>query len=466
MTKLKPIPIHINDNPTYTKPPIEEFQGNPLIESLNPPANKKEISKLLLRLPKFDPEERTISSSYRMFLPIRLSNFLYPTKDHYEIYRMIYIQIFTGYLYRNPITPAGQRFLYDYPQAPTINPVRHQPSRIMFITGLSGIGKTALIRSILRCLGKAVIRHINYQGHPFTESQIVYLMRNVPSQKTLKAFVREYGEATDELLNEKLYAKSFKGSNTSKSEFSSQFRKIIKAHHLGLLIIDDFHNLSVSDRNCNEILSEIFKFREEMQLPVILIGTYKADKIFTKEFSTNRRFIEGGFYDLERPSSSKNKFWRNLCKHTWKYQWVKKPIPIDDKIIDTLYKFSQGITGIMLNLFILSQIEAIYREIETVDVSLLTKVYKIKFKPLHRILDILEKDHDKYKHDFDDLYLKGWQKMAEQDPLVNSVQELQKQNNQKKDLEIGIIDTESNLNKKSCNKGYTINELHDKVFGE
>ena len=56
--------------------------------------------------------------------------------------------------------------------------------------------------------------------------------------------------------------------------------------------------------------------------------------------------------------------------------------------------------------------------------------------------------------------------MAEQDPLVNSVQELQKQNNQKKDLEIGIIDTESNLNKKSCNKGYTINELHDKVFGE
>lgn len=434
----------INNTPEYTPYPIEEFRGNPLVEAIKfPPSDHDDAIARLMRKPTFDPAERDLPSMMRMLLPARLKNFMFPTSQHVKILKQIYCQVLDGYRFRNPCSPDtqsvmhggnGHRLNYE----PVIDSPASRPATISFLTGLSGMGKSTLIRAAMGTMGRPVIMHSDYQGKPFTESQILYLMRNVPDQCTPKMLCKSYGIYTDSLLATKLYTKPF-STDLSRSGYVDELKKIITNHHLGALVLDEFQNLSLAGtKGLEELISLLINFRDQLGVPIILVGTYRAADLLHGGLSITRRLVEGGFHELKRPQKPDDEDWSAMCEIVWEFQWVKNPVGFSEGILNTLYDCSQGITAIMLALFIAAQVEAIDSGAETVDAKLLKSVYLDQMKPLHQIINALRSGDVALLNNFDDLYIKAFAEINN-DSKLSRLTLLQKKLEEEQERQVGIV---------------------------
>ncbi len=459
-----------NCNPKYNSIPIKQFQGNPLIEALEPPPfdNGQAIDRLSKK-PDFVERERDIATPYRMLLPARLLNFMFPTNKHVSFFNRTYSSIQNGYLTRNPMIPEGQAFLHEAGEGSyisSIDPTERNPGVLMFLTGMSGMGKSALIRAIMRALGKPVIVHSAYNGSPICETQILFLMRNVPDQCSAKNLCMSFGYRTDELLGGNLYGEQFV-QKMSRTDYVTFLREIIATNHIGVLIIDEFQNLSLAKSGGKEeLLALLLNLREELGIPIIVVGTYKTDKILREDDSLKRRIVEGGFLDLERPKSADDEDWHNLCDIMWGYQWIKKPQPFSEEVSQTLYKSSAGNTGIMLNLFVTAQTLAIESGIETITPQLIERVYHERLSPLHGIVNLLQ-DENADLTQYEDLYFNADLTFL-QDPLQSRIHAIKDEIRRKENELIGADQNGHNRNNKKVTKpiAKTLDELYDHVHGK
>lgn len=435
----------INSQPAYTSYPLPEFIGNPLIEALTPlPFTQDDAILRLSSLPLFSETELKLPAALRMFLPARLSRFLFPTTQHVRFLNHLAIQIFDGYSTRNPLSPAGQQYLHHAAgqsyYVPVIDPGTGRLSTISMVCGIPGIGKSTLIRGCMSMLGKPVIRHSNYNGTPFPESQILYLMRNVPDQCSAKPFCKAYGDYTDALLGMPLYTKFFADKSMTRSHYVGELRKIVVSHHVGALILDCVEHLLLGSANdVAEFMAMLINMRDELRVPIILVGTPRAADILKSDVSTSRRIVEGGYHELKRPESSDDPDFAALCEVLWGYQWVTNPVEFSSDMRDLLYDLSQGITGVMITLFIAAQIEAIDSGKEKLSKDLIKRVYDQRFKPLHSILDALRSGKQSIISQYDDLYPKAFSGLKA-DPLLSRIEEIHAQMAAQQERSLGILE--------------------------
>lgn len=381
-------------HPIYHKHPLQEFCGNPLVEVLALlPVELRDKAKLLKRSPIFNINERELDSSLRRLCPARLKDFMFPMSQHVKIFSSVYSNVITGYLKRNPLTPEGQQLLHG----------TGAPSTVTFITGLSGMGKSALIRSIMRAIGSGVIQHSSYNGIPFPETQILYIMQNVPEKCTPKNLCQKLGHQADMLIGKNLCMPSL-SKNLTQADYVATLKKILRGFHVGAIVIDEFQNIKLGrGANKNELLAMISNFRDELGVPIIIVGTPAAERLLEGSISVARRLCDGGFFELRPPISAQDAEWTAFCKAIWQFQWVKNPVEFSDDINRVLYDKCQGITGILLTLFINAQLEAI-GDSERIDENFLKYVYETSMRPLHAAVDALRSNDAAQKIQFDDLY--------------------------------------------------------------
>lgn len=434
----------INSQPTYTSYPLPEFSGNPLIEALAPlPSNQDDAIMRLSSLPMFNEAERGLPAVLRMFLPARLSRFLFPTTQHVRFLNHLAIQVFDGYSTRNPMGPSGQQYLHHAATqsyfVPVIDPGTGRLSTISMVCGIPGIGKSTLIRGCMSMLGKPVIRHSDYGEKPFPETQILYLMRNVPDQCSAKAFCKAYGDYTDALLGMSLYSKFFADKSMTRTHYLSELRRIVVSHHVGALILDCVEHLLLgSPKDVSEFIAMLINMRDELRVPIILVGTPRAAEILKSDVSTSRRIVEGGYHELKRPLSPDDSDFASLCEVLWGYQWVTNVTEFSDGMRDQLYDLSQGITGVMITLFIAAQIEAIDSGEDKLTKDLIKRVYVHRFKPLHSIIDALRSGKQSIIAQYDDLYPQAFEGLKA-DPLLSRIEELRTQMAANQERSLGIM---------------------------
>lgn len=394
-------PITLDEAPIYQKTGAEEIDGNPLIAHLRlPPETDKEAYLRLALKPQFDESEHDLPTAIRRLRINRLRNFFIPTLPvHRRALIGISSQVFDGYIPRNPLTAAGQRILHGSAVDPLIRPT------ISFIAGHSGMGKSTLVDRILSHLGNQTHQHSSFNGVEFPERQILWLRRNVPEHCTVRTLCATFGDYTDRILGINLYSGLFSNlRGGDRNLYLSEIRKIITNHHVGLLVLDEFQNLSLMGIGAQKIIAFLVSLRDELGLPIVVVGTYKALRLLERDLSTARRLVEGGYFDLERPSNSANESWQHLCKIAWNYQWVREPIDYSGDICDALYEVSQGITGIMLSAYISAQLAAIENGSECVNADLILKVFRERMKPLHPAVRVLKSGNPTLVDKFDDLY--------------------------------------------------------------
>ncbi len=394
---------------------IPDFKGNPLIEALPKYLNLQDFIIKIITKPQFDVDERLHGDLERDLYTERIDHCVIPNGSYYRTYKKIYKLFLNAYKHRNPLKALTSQIKYSIASEGKINypeALKKTTADSIFITGLSGMGKTYMIESILKSLFSQIIQHTEYNGTRLDFKQLLYVKFNCPSDASRRALLLNFFKAVDEATQSTNYEKENSNSNLNIHNLENNLKKVCMNHHIGLIVIDELQNLSIAKSGGAKSAMQFFEsIASEAFVSLVFIGTYDCFDIYDGNFSVARRMSKDGVVDLMQPEES-DSYWLKLVEKLWDVQWVRNPTQIFKKkdskndsyneikaknIIDAIYFCTQGITVCTTTLLKHANVYAIEQGLETINSDIIYQVYKEEFKLLHPALQALEeKDYAAY----------------------------------------------------------------------
>jgi hypothetical protein len=130
-----------------------------------------------------------------------------------------------------------------------------------------------------------------------------------------------------------------------------------------------------------------------IKVPVLFIGTPKALELFQPTMRSARRAAQFGSLDWGRFARTENtgsdEEWERFFKRLWKLQWFEHSTPFTDEMMDLFWEYTQGIAHIAVALFYLSQVRAVVAGRESIDRTIVTKVYQEELAMMHPMIAAL-----------------------------------------------------------------------------
>lgn len=367
---------------------LDEIDSNPLAAHLPlAPVSPEACGSALYRVLKYSPQERELPAEIRLLKTFRLKKFIEPPPQARFALQCVMTQVIHSYFERNPLTPLGRKLMHGFPVDLKVKP------EITMITGLPGMGKSTVATAITDYLSSShgqAVYHDTFHGEPVCLKQLTYVRRNLPARATMNSICENFGDTVDSALEENIYAAKFrKIAGRTNTNHVNEMRKIIAAHGIGLLVFDEFQNLSLRGRGAKEVLQMLVNFRDELGVPILVVGTTASRKIFEKDPAAARRLSEGGCFEIQRPTTPHDKWFQQLCREAWNYSWVRDPVDWDDGFFDKLFDVSQGIPAILLTAMQKAQSWAITEGLERVDMDVIQHVYDQFMTPVHAVISAL-----------------------------------------------------------------------------
>ena len=92
--------------------------------------------------------------------------------------------------------------------------------------------------------------------------------------------------------------------------------KVAQKHALGMLVIDEIQHLANSKGKAGNALDFFVTLMNEIKLPIVTIGTYKAIKhVLAKEFTQARRSSGLGEVEFKNIKSGDEDIWDYFIGH-------------------------------------------------------------------------------------------------------------------------------------------------------
>jgi hypothetical protein len=361
----------------YSVPHNKVWQDNPLIEALPDTLSDGDFVKQVGFFPPFDKNVRNLPPHVRLDHLNSVFQFLLPFQNHILLYQRFTRMLRDGYVARNPIPDLGWIKLHgqidQFKTSQKYNVEPHLPHSTLgfLIMGLSGVGKTMGVETVLR-LVKQIYWHEEYKGHSLNHPQLVWLKLDCPEDASLKAMVKSFFGELDRLFGQRYTHKYYKDTKTA-AQILPDVARLAGFYRLGVLIIDEIQALNRAKSGGDEVMLQFFtRLSNIMQIPVILIGTPKAKEVLNGALHQMRRNAGQGVFHWE-PMNNDTQFTR-FTKALWRYQFTATHTPIDDLLQKKLYEESFGIADFACKIYMLAQERAINKKTEVITTELLEQV--------------------------------------------------------------------------------------------
>ncbi|MDQ8734247.1 ATP-binding protein [Paenibacillus sp. LHD-38] len=422
----------------------EEFdpmhQHNVYLAALPSILSDREAAYQLRLEPAYLESERQLSIEYRQHAVQRLVNVVQPTANQLELHQRFSRVIRSGYVTRNPLSAewnkqlrsAFPNLLWDEVNEYT-KPVISPSATGFSIIGTSGVGKTKSVERVLAYYPQLIVHH-EYNGNAFDRHQLVWLKLECPYNGSLKALVLNFFQSVDVVMGTDFYRK-FHKSRRSADELLPDMAIIASSLGLGVLVIDEIQRLSLAHSGGAEKMLNFFvKLNNQIGVPVVIVGTHKAQNILTKELAQIRRGLGQG--DMIWSNQENDEQWQLFVKKIWKYQFTTVETPLDNKLKDALYEESQGILDIAVKLYMLTQWSVIGQSNEKITPAIIKDIARECMKSAQPILSALRngrtEDLIKYgdviplSQEYLEDYLKTQKERVILDGRLNTLQNQQK----------------------------------------
>lgn len=242
--------------------------------------------------------------------------------------------------------------------------------------------QTTTINRVLSNIPQVII-HNEYKGTHFNQIQLVWLKLEAPSNSSLKALCLQFFMKVDELLGTNNY-KKYVSRNMSVDSMLPLISQVAHNIGLGLLVIDETQN--IKKRGADQIMN-FFVYLINTGINLCLIGTPGAYDLFGKELRMTRR-LTGNAEIIYNNMKYGNEF-SFLLESVWRYQWTRNFVHYNEEFGKVIYEETQGISDLVIKLFVYSQQEAIESGKEELTINLIRKVAKEKFRLLQPMLDAI-----------------------------------------------------------------------------
>lgn len=386
---------------TYTPSPVPEYKDNPLIEALPPILSEQDAATLIAHFPAREDRERSLPKEVRLHCIDRLRNVVQPLPVHLELESAISALIRSGYVSRNPMMASTWRHLHTLSTDHRAMANFHSSASTFSLVGLSGIGKTTALDSILRLYPQTIL-HKNYKNKEFIHTQIVWLKIECPFDGSLSGLCRAFFRAVDQALGVDKYVKRYK-SKGGIPEMIQRMEQIATTYFIGAIFIDELQHLNAAKAGGKDNMLNFFvNLINAIGIPVVFIGTNPMVELFADVLRNARRACGLGTYDFKQPNEH-DPAWDLLVEAIWEYQWVNNIAPLTPVVRATLYDLTQGVTDFLAKLMILGQRYAIQSNVETLTEEVFKHVAETKMKLLRPLLAVLRSRDPKKMRKFEDL---------------------------------------------------------------
>jgi hypothetical protein len=367
----------------YKKQELEEYMDNPFIEALPHIFCEEEVVDRFSVSPVISGEDKIKPTNIRYHIIKRIKNFIQPLPIHFTIERRFSTLIRRGYLARNPMDKTFLERLrilnelkdekFDDKELNRRMGHIRTTADSMSIIGISGMGKSTAIERIL-LMYPQIIKHEEYRGKYFSRTQIVWLKIDCPYDGSLSALSKSFFKAIDDLLGTR-YLDKFGYLNRVTSTMMLHMTTLASMYGIGVLVIDEIQYLLNAKNNSEEEMLNFFvTLSNTVGIPTVLLGTSKAQRLFT-DFKKGRRAVSEGAVMWDRMAKDSVE-WQFFLETLWDFQGLKNMQSISEKIKDVFYDECQGITAIAVTLFILAQERALAESKEEITTSILRATAK------------------------------------------------------------------------------------------
>jgi type II secretory pathway predicted ATPase ExeA len=364
----------------------QEYIGNPYIEALPELLEMRDFFQLILHLPTFDATFRDQKEIYRKVKVAEIYKYVVPNQHFYDLYCTLWRMLFTTYSDRNSLDVVNVKRQYSILllKKAMDDSWKGTTGESLLITAPSGFGKTFMVKRVLQSLTQ-VVDHTEYKNKPFRQPQVLWIYLKIPSNANRKSLCHLFLQEIDNCVGTDYAVKT--PMSTQIGNYERMFRTIIETYKVGLLVVDEIQNLSVSKAGGDqEFLNFFSELSEQWRMGLILIGTPNIIPTLEGTFTASRRLTSGGDIHFTRYAQT-DPFWRSLVTTLWPYQYVANPSKLYNEkreitnhaLFDEIYKLTQGIPFVFAFLFVHAQFIVIEksdgRENEQLGIAELRKAY-------------------------------------------------------------------------------------------
>jgi hypothetical protein len=379
----------------YSTQRIPRYRNNPLIEALPPSLDDDELIGALQQYPDFDPEQRGWPTHERTQLILGLANFTVPLEDQVRLAYTMDSMVREGYVGRAPRTAEHTRIfqqLYENQKANrafSLDALRTSPQLSTALIGPPGNGKTSSVKRVM-ALKPPVIFHPD-----LALWQIPYLHVEAPHDgASVKGLAYSILRQIDCLIPDARYYETYAlRAHPSDRTLMDRVARVLHMHAVGMLIIDEIQNLANAPRNKQTLMTLLVSASNELQVPILFVGTNKARRVLNLDVRQARRSVGYGvdYWDRlhEAHSPDTPGQWEDFLTVLWHFQWTRNPVPLNPSFAKLMYRRSQGIIDIAIKLFAASQWRAMLDGSETLTLQLIEDVANKELAPVAPIIDAL-----------------------------------------------------------------------------
>jgi hypothetical protein len=396
----------MNDHPTfpyvvakYRNETIGRYASNPYIAALPDLPNDVELAEALKYLPPFDPAERQLPGPVRIQMLDLLERLVVPLPRLVRLARAILKMLRTGYGPRSPFSKSDQEILdaqYELQQSGTFVSASRSPNAAQHSLGLigaSGCGKSYALRTV-RSLFAPVIHH---PDHGLWQVPLIFVEMPYDGE-SLHTLATEIFQELDRVLPDANYSSLYiEHQRLNAQQRLALALKCAYRHGVGMIIVDESQNqrghLPVRRERKNAATSKpkleipltklLISASNTSHVPLCFSGTLEMNALLGPRFSKSRRHAGRGsglWMPLESTGNLKapGEF-EYMLASIWRYQWIQRPVQLNEAWIRLFYELTQGIPDIIIKLFESSQECAIANKSETLTEELVRTVFKAEF---------------------------------------------------------------------------------------
>lgn len=395
----------IAEEAEYKEQFIEEYNINPFIQALPQIKTKEEVVKILNHNTKISKKEVEDDEFIRVQLLQKIYKVFQPLPVHLKVWNIINTLVRQGYVDRNPFNPQYRRYInklgnniINQDFSMNVNSNYVTTASCGLIIGFSGMGKTTIVNKVLENIPQ-VICHSRYNNTNFNNIQVTWIKLEAPHNSSLKALTLQFFMKIDELIgtdNMKRYAVK----NLSVDAMLPIMGQLSNNVGLGLLIIDELQHMN---KNTRQVMNYLVALMNTFGVPILLIGTPACYDMLQQEMRIARRVTGGG--EVIWNNMKNDKEFRLFIKGIWKYQYMKNSVRLTEEIINIFYEKTQGISDLVIKLFISVQKLVIERNIKQVDKKLIEKIWDKEFKLLKPIISTIESNNKARMFKYEDIKL-------------------------------------------------------------
>jgi hypothetical protein len=383
----------------------ERYRGNPLIEALPGVQSSESRLRSMIQRPQIDlTRSRQQPVHMRAYDVDVLDELFLPPPVMSEFANSVDRLIRQSYSKRNPFCRDEAKRLHNVKGVFDRGvPSGTTTGGMLFVSGVSGVGKSRLCRSVLSAMPQS-IRHTEYKGQPLNCTQVVWISVDAPIGDSVKGLLLRMLEELDKATGMSGMPGALATSHlrSSVDALVFVFGQAAMTHRLGLLHIDDLQRVAESSEGKRRALQLVIQLANVVRCPVIFSGTPSAMTMLETSFEAARRVTSGGAFMLDLPKSASDRFFVQLTKMVLTYQWLDNPLDVTDKVRERLFEMSCGITSVVLFLCKHAQIHALEQGHDSLTLKHFEDVYAARLKPLHKALRALRKPSPKAIAEYED----------------------------------------------------------------